>query len=115
MDSRLSQLWRVYFWRIRKDGGLARPEDTSTENLIPTEECGEVKNSSVFQEARSYQLVEIVKDGQVVWSRECHELDVRISWPDPEPPTGEHYYYLHVIQADGQQAWSSPVWIRRAC
>jgi len=27
-------------------------------------------------------------------------------------PSGEHYYYVHVVQTDGNQAWSSPIWIR---
>ncbi|GAF78628.1 unnamed protein product, partial [marine sediment metagenome] len=57
-------------------------------------------------------LVEIVKDGKVAWSHECNALDVSLTWRDPNRPAREHYYYLHVVQADGQQAWSSPIWIR---
>ena len=53
----------------------------------------------------------IIKDGEVAWSRNLDELDATITWRDPEPPTREHYYYLQVIQADGQMAWSSPTWI----
>ena len=56
--------------------------------------------------------VEIVKDGRVVWSHEPGELDVTVRWQDPDPPCAEHYYYLHVVQTDGQMAWSSPVWVR---
>ncbi len=54
----------VHFFRIRKDGGLARPADTSGEKQIPDEEFGEVKNNSVFKSARSYKLVEIVKGNE---------------------------------------------------
>jgi len=54
--------------------------------------------------------LEIVKDGAVVWSKECAGTDVSVEWEDPERPNGEHYY-LHVTQADGQQAWSSPIWV----
>jgi len=25
--------------------------------------------------------------------------------------TGKHYLYIHLIQADGNQAWSSPIWV----
>ena len=56
-------------------------------------------------------LVEIIKDGQVAWSRRCDDADVELTWQDPEPPGGEHYYYLHVVQDDGQMAWSSPIWV----
>ncbi len=55
--------------------------------------------------------VQIIKDGNVVWRQPMEGLDVTVRWRDPEPPTQEHYYYLHLIQRDGQRAWSSPVWI----
>ncbi len=57
------------------------------------------------------RLMEIIKDGHVVWSEEFNHLDMTIRWRDPEPPNDEHYYYLHVIQVDGHMAWSSPIWI----
>ena len=59
-------------------------------------------------------LLEIVKDGEVACRRECDALDATIQWRDPAPPGREHYYYLHVVQADGQMAWSSPIWISPA-
>jgi Protein of unknown function (DUF3604) len=55
--------------------------------------------------------VEIIKDGQVVYGEEPEGLDAEIAWTDPVERTCEHYYYLRVIQHDGQQAWSSPVWV----
>jgi quinol-cytochrome oxidoreductase complex cytochrome b subunit len=53
-----------HFWRIRKDGGLAHPDELDESKLIPTEECGEVKNASVFHSTRSYKLVEVVKGSE---------------------------------------------------
>jgi hypothetical protein len=35
------------------------------------------------------------------------------TWVDNQPKTGESYYYVRVIQANDQMAWSSPIWIRR--
>ena len=32
---------------------------------------------------------------------------------DAQPPSGETSYYVRVTQADGQQAWSSPIWVTR--
>ncbi len=58
------------------------------------------------------ERVEIVKDGAIVWQQPLNGLDQTVEWTDPERPTDEHYYYLHVIQADGQRAWSSPVWVK---
>ena len=34
------------------------------------------------------------------------------SFEDEYPVTGENRYYLRVEQADGNMAWSSPVWVQ---
>jgi quinol-cytochrome oxidoreductase complex cytochrome b subunit len=69
----------VHFFRIRKDGGLARPADTSKEKQIPDEEFGPVKNASVFKAARSYQLVEIVKGKEPKVNEEVEQM--MFAWP----------------------------------
>lgn len=55
--------------------------------------------------------VEIVKDGKVAFSRRGDGADAAIEWRDPDPPVRQHWYYLRVVQADGEMAWSSPVWV----
>ncbi len=37
------------------------------------------------------------------------------SWEytDRNPPAGESWYYVRILQEDGQVAWSSPIWITR--
>jgi len=69
----------VHFFRIRKDGGLAKPTDTSKEKQIPDEEFGEVKNNSVYKSARSYQLVELVKGREPKVNEEVDQMV--FSWP----------------------------------
>jgi len=59
------------------------------------------------------EALEVVKNGRVVHRLESSERDVSLRWRDPEPLTGENWYYLKVLQADGQMAWSSPIWVRR--
>lgn len=56
--------------------------------------------------------LEIVRDGDVVWTEEVEGLDAQIEWSDPERVGESTWYYLHVIQRDGEEAWSSPVWLR---
>jgi hypothetical protein len=34
------------------------------------------------------------------------------TWTDDRPAAGENRYYLRIEQADGNMAWSSPLWIR---
>ena len=38
--------------------------------------------------------------------------DVNFEYVDEAPPAGEAYYYLRVIQSDGEMAWGSPAWVR---
>ena len=57
------------------------------------------------------RAIEVVKDGEVVWSQAPGQLDARFEWRDPAVVESQHSYYLHVLQVDGQQAWSSPVWV----
>ena len=67
------------FWRIRKDGGLARPADTSGEKQIPDADFGEVKNNSIFKSTRSYKLVELVKGNEPKVNEEVDQM--MFAWP----------------------------------
>ena len=59
--------------------------------------------------------VDIVKNGQLVHRHEEEEsLVVEFSWTDPEATQPDNYYYVRVLQADGEMAWSSPIWVRWA-
>jgi len=73
--------------------------------------AGEVECRGTVHAVEPIRRVEIVRDGRVAWCEEMDDLDAEIRWRDPAPPEGEHYYYLHVVQTDGQMAWSSPIWI----
>jgi hypothetical protein len=72
----------------------------------------EVECRAAVHAVQPLRLVEIIKDGNVVWSGESNQLDMIVTWQDPEPPSTEHYYYLHIVQDDGHMAWSSPIWVR---
>ena len=58
--------------------------------------------------------VEIVRNGEVVHTKQPHTAHdaLEIRWRDESPLTTHgSYYYVRVVQADGQRAWSSPIWI----
>lgn len=73
----------------------------------------EIRCRAAIHAQNALQTVEIIRDGEAVWKQGFSELDTQIEWEDPAFPAGESYYYLHIIQQDGQQAWSSPVWITK--
>lgn len=57
------------------------------------------------------ERVEILRDGQVIYTRSGNAWDVAFELCDAAPP-GPHYWYVRVWQADGEMAWSSPIWLR---
>lgn len=60
-------------------------------------------------------MVEVWKDVAVAHRLEVKEESVRLEWTDPNPPPvgGTSAYWVRVIQANGEEAISSPNWWRR--
>ncbi len=59
--------------------------------------------------------VEVLRDGAVVHTERPAgpATELRFSWQDPAPRRGDKasYYYVRVLQRDGQMAWGSPFWV----
>jgi hypothetical protein len=59
--------------------------------------------------------VEVLRNGEVVHTgyrrRKDSENVCQVDWTDRPEPSASDFYYVRVIQEDGEMAWSSPVWI----
>ena len=55
--------------------------------------------------------IDIIRNQEFVHTRQNLGRDVSFEFADAEAPPGESYYYARVQQADGQIAWSSPIWV----
>ncbi len=55
--------------------------------------------------------VEIIRSGEVVFSRPGQGVLARGLLEDPFLPAEGAWYLLKVVQEDGNMAWSSPVWV----
>lgn len=60
-------------------------------------------------DGESFATVELIKNGQVIqsWSPQTDHVNIQQSIRC----TQGDYYYLHVVQADGDEAITSPIWI----
>jgi hypothetical protein len=58
--------------------------------------------------------IDILKDHEIVETIKPGAQEVRGAWTDPRPSPGVHYYYIRVMQTDGELAWASPMWISYA-
>jgi hypothetical protein len=63
---------------------------------------------------RPIARLDIIKDFLYVYSTEPKQNRVEFTWTDAERdrPAGESWYYVRLIQDDGELAWGSPLWIR---
>jgi hypothetical protein len=55
--------------------------------------------------------IDIVRNEEFVFTQKPMTKDVEFDYQDKAPVAG--YYYVRVIQMDGNLAWSSPIWIKR--
>ncbi len=53
----------------------------------------------------------IVRNGERIHCISPNETDAVLEWEDLNPLHTKVYYYVQVIQKDGQMAWSSPVYL----
>jgi hypothetical protein len=60
--------------------------------------------------------VEILRNSEVVhtWKPKDATTEAKFAWTDPAPlrdAKQASYFYVRVVQLDGQMAWSSPMWV----
>jgi hypothetical protein len=57
--------------------------------------------------------IDVLRDSKVVKTFTPDGSEFRGTWTDNDPEKDSHYYYIRVLQTDGEVAWASPLWIRR--
>jgi len=74
---------------------------------------GPAELKAVIHACGALERVDVVRDGAVAHAHELDGLDAELSWTDEGPQPGPHWYYLRVVQRNGEKAWTSPIWVRR--
>jgi hypothetical protein len=74
---------------------------------------GPVKLKVYVQGTAPVARVDVIKDFKYVYSTEPGKEQVEFQWTDDERgrPAGLSWYYVRAVQADGQLAWASPIWV----
>ncbi len=61
------------------------------------------------------QRIDIIKNGRHVYTAEPGKDSVEFRWTDEEAPEGKLcWYYVRLLQKDGEIAWGSPMWVHPA-
>ncbi len=55
--------------------------------------------------------IDVIRGQDFVYTLQKQPAEVEFTFVDQEPVSGETHYYVRVQQADGQMAWSSPIWV----
>ena len=53
----------------------------------------------------------IVKNQEIVYTSHPNHEEYSFEYTDRNFEAGSNYYYIRVVQNDGQVAWSSPIWV----
>jgi len=97
----------------------------ATDNIIVDFKCGEaIQGDEVevngaptfaFHVVGTSKLakLEIMCDSEVVATLPAKANEFKGTWTRGQPQNSTHYYYVRVVQADGELAWSSPIWVTR--
>lgn len=55
--------------------------------------------------------VSVIRNGNFIYQNPAGTNELEFSFQDRMPQRGLNWYYVRVEQADGQLAWSSPIWV----
>ena len=57
------------------------------------------------------QQVDVIKNGQFLKTLKPNKRTVRFEFAESKISPGQSYYYVRVIQKNGEMAWASPFWV----
>ena len=55
--------------------------------------------------------IQLVRNNQYIYKAEPRAKTAQFTYEDQKPQPGLNYYYVRVVQKDGNAAWSSPIWV----
>jgi len=89
--------------------------DVRVDGHLMGEKLGGPAGSTVSVEVRAdcpadIDRGEVCRNNQFVYTKGGEGCRAEFTFVDREPPAGRAYYYVRVLQKDGEIAWSSPVW-----
>ncbi len=106
------------------DGFRKRHCYGATDNILMVVTSGEHLMGDEFQADKPIALeihvegtapivqLDIIRSGKYVYAVRPRETEVTLRWQESERLDGQVvWYYVRVLQSDGQLAWSSPIWV----
>ena len=57
--------------------------------------------------------VDLIRDRKFVYTSSPRVKETNFEFSDRDFTPGKHWYYVRLLQEDGQMAWSSPIWVEK--
>ncbi len=95
----------VIDYRMETSGGEAMMGDSVTSSAPP-------KLKARILGTGAIKRVDLIRNNAYIHRIEPNAKEASLEFADANPVDGKSYYYVRVEQADGQLAWSSPIWVR---
>lgn len=74
---------------------------------------GQPKLIAKIEGTERIKQIDLIRNNQFVYTSSPDNKSADFTYTDRSPTAGESYYYVRVMQVDGNLAWSSPIWIKR--
>src|SRR5579872_2690724 len=71
-----------------------------------------LKLSAKIEGTEQITQIDLIRNNEFLYTVKPQQKDFDFEYEDKSPRTGENYYYIRVMQIDGNLAWASPVWVR---
>ena len=55
--------------------------------------------------------VDLIKNNEIIYTISPRRSEAAFEFAETDPTPGESYYYVRVMQEDGEMAWGSPAWV----
>jgi hypothetical protein len=97
----------------------------ATDNILVDFRCGNaiMGDEIAIKQAPKFDLhvagtskiakIDVLRDSEVIDTLTPAGNTYKAAWTDANPKDGVHYYYIRVLQADGEIAWGSPIWVEK--
>ena len=70
-----------------------------------------VRMRGIIKGTDTIRQIDVIKDSDIAHTLQTNQSEVEFEFEDQKTKPGESYYYLRVIQKDGEMAWGSPAWV----
>jgi hypothetical protein len=110
---------------MRKRHAYAATDQIVLDCRIATADAGEHLMGDIFDSSAQPRLIvkamgtaaieqiDVIKNNTYIYKVNPKAQEASFEYVDLAAQPGENYYYVRVQQADGQLAWSSPIWVRK--